>query len=39
MTILVSTEELAKDVVGAEAMLERHRVNEAVLYFWLSVTC
>ena len=27
MTILVSNDELAKDVVGAEALLERHRVR------------
>ena len=27
MTILVTNDELAKDVVGAEALLDRHRVR------------
>lgn len=27
MTILVTNDELAKDVVGAEALLDRHRVS------------
>lgn len=27
MTVLVTNDELAKDVVGAEALLERHRVR------------
>ena len=28
ITALVSSDELAKDVGGAEALLERHQVNE-----------
>ena len=35
MTILVSNDELAKDVVGAEALLERHRVR--FIYYGLIV--
>jgi len=38
MTILVTNEELAKDVVGAEALLERHRVTPHSISacYWLK---
>ena len=35
MTILVTNDELAKDVVGAEALLDRHRVRVFICSLYL----
>lgn len=37
MTALVSSDELAKDVTGAEALLERHKVCQMFWYIFYNI--
>ena len=39
MSTLVSSDELAKDVTGAEALLERHKVCMSVCVFLVVYGC
>jgi hypothetical protein len=38
MMALVSSDELAKDVTGAEALLERHQVCGFIIYLYIKLS-